>query len=277
MSSRTIGMFLVIISAITFSTAGIFTKGVSADAGSVLFWRGFSAASFALVYLAMRRQLRHEMAVWGMPSLLATVTMGMGTLCFLTAFKLTSVVNVAVIWATVPFFSAFLAWALLGEKASLRLLICSGFAFLGAVITLGVPNFSLQSWGNVLALMMTIFLALTMVIYRHWPQTPTTFPTAMSSLLVMLVVLGWTNPLETKGHEIAILLTFGGVFAVAAVTMLEGAKRLSPVEVSLLGTLETPIAPLFAFLILAEVPPLMAIVGGGIVLIAVIVAQRRQT
>ena len=37
-----IGAFLVVISAITFSTAGLFTKGVEAGSWEVIFWRGES-------------------------------------------------------------------------------------------------------------------------------------------------------------------------------------------------------------------------------------------
>ena len=41
---RPLGIGLIIVSALFFSTAGVFTKGVSADAWSVIFWRGVFAA-----------------------------------------------------------------------------------------------------------------------------------------------------------------------------------------------------------------------------------------
>jgi len=53
-STHAQGVALVCISAIAFSTAGLFTKGVSADAWSVIFWRGVSAAVFTLVYALLR-------------------------------------------------------------------------------------------------------------------------------------------------------------------------------------------------------------------------------
>jgi len=53
-STHTIGVVLVCISAIAFSMAGLFTKGVSAEAWSVIFWRGVSAAAFTFVYVIWR-------------------------------------------------------------------------------------------------------------------------------------------------------------------------------------------------------------------------------
>ena len=37
---RILGIWLVVVSAIFFSTAGVFSKGVSADAWTIIFWRG---------------------------------------------------------------------------------------------------------------------------------------------------------------------------------------------------------------------------------------------
>ena len=51
MTTRTSDVILVIISAIVFSSAGIFTKGVDTEAWGVIFWRGLSAAIFTFGYL----------------------------------------------------------------------------------------------------------------------------------------------------------------------------------------------------------------------------------
>jgi hypothetical protein len=55
-----IGAFLVVISAITFSTAGLFTKGVEAGSWDVIFWRGFFAAAFTTVWTINRGTLRQN-------------------------------------------------------------------------------------------------------------------------------------------------------------------------------------------------------------------------
>lgn len=51
------GVMLVVLSALVFSSAGIFTKGVETDAWGVIFWRGLAAAGFTLAYLVLRGEL----------------------------------------------------------------------------------------------------------------------------------------------------------------------------------------------------------------------------
>ena len=52
---RVLGRFLVALSAVAYSMAGIFTKGVEADVWTVLLWRGLLAAGFMSAYLAWRQ------------------------------------------------------------------------------------------------------------------------------------------------------------------------------------------------------------------------------
>jgi drug/metabolite transporter (DMT)-like permease len=68
----------------------------------------------------------------------------------------------------------------------------------------------------------------------------------------------------------AVLLTlFGLSFAVAVVLWTEGTRLITAAQASLLGSAETPFAILFAWLILAELPPGASFIGGAIVLTAV--------
>jgi hypothetical protein len=90
-SSRTAGVILVVVSAIVFSSAGIFTKGVSADAWTVIFWRGIAAATFTLIYMILRGGFWAEVKAFGKPALLVTLMGAAGTAAFIPAFKLSTV------------------------------------------------------------------------------------------------------------------------------------------------------------------------------------------
>ena len=118
--SRNAGAALVVVSAVVFSTAGSFTNGVAADAWGVIFWRGLAAAGFTFAYLAMTGALVAEIRCFGLPAILATVLMAMGTAAFIPAFKLSSVANVVLIYASAPFFAAGLSWIVVGEAPSRR-------------------------------------------------------------------------------------------------------------------------------------------------------------
>ena len=73
--------------------------------------------------------------------------------------------------------------------------------------------------------------------------------------------------------EIGILLGFGLVFAVASITLTEGARRIPASQTALLGAVETPLAPIWAWLLLSELPTPWAVAGGILVLLAVILSQ----
>ena len=221
MSQKWSGIILVILSATAFSTTGIFTKGVDADAWSVLFWRCLSGGVLALVYLMIRRQLRQEWAKWDFASLQALLCMTVGTIMLMNAYKMTSVANVSVIWALAPFFTAFLGWILLGEKPTLPVLVCSGIAVFGAVLVVGGWTVSAQFTGEVLTLLMNLCMALLIIIYRRSPGISATMPAIASSLLVALIMLAWAKPFENTLQKILILIGSSFAYVLALVTMLD--------------------------------------------------------
>ncbi len=270
------GVILVLISAMVFSSAGIFTKGVEADAWAVIFWRGLAATIFTLGYLIVLGQLKREITSFGGPALAVTLTMALGTVAFIPAFKLTSVANVALIWATAPFITAALAWIFIDERPTRVVVIASCAAFCGVAVivagSVGVGNLM----GELLAFWMTLMMGATMVIYRRWPETTAALPAALSSLVLLPVALFFGAPLSVQVGELPVLVLFGLVFAVASVTLSEGARRLPSAETALLSTLETPLAPALAFLVLNEMPATLTVFGGVVIFVAVIWSQRAK-
>ena len=65
-------------------------------------------------------------------------------------------------------------------------------------------------------------------------------------------------------------MSFLGIFqiAVAYVFILRGIRRISALEVSLLVLLEPVFSPVWAWLLHGEQPAAMALVGGGIIIVA---------
>src|SRR5262249_6135822 len=84
-------------------------------------------------------------------------------------------------------------------------------------------------------------------------------------------LMGWatTDPLAISGHDFMMIAGFGLSFAAASILWTEGGRLLPASESGLLGAAEVPLAILFAWLILAEAPPLQSMIGGAIVLAAV--------
>ncbi len=276
-SSRTAGVLLMVISALVFSSAGIFTNGVSSTAWDIIFWRGLAAAGFTVVYMMMRGMLKREIAAFGYPALLASVLMAAGTMAFIPAFKFSSVANVAIVYSSSPFVAALMAWLFIGEKPSRTIVIASSIALVGIVVVFYSSASAGGGIGELLALWMTLMMSATMVVYRKWPNTTAALPAVVASLFLLPFAMAFSEPMQTTAQEIPILLVFGLVFAVASVTLSEGARRLPPAETALLSLLETPLAPILAYFILREVPSWQVLVGGVIILLSVVWSQRRQS
>lgn len=271
------GVGLVVVSAVVFSAAGVFTKGVSAGAWEIVFWRGLSAAAFTLGYLALRGTLRDEIRVFQGPSVAVAVLGAAGTAAFIPAFKLSSVANVSMIYAASPFMAAALAWIFIRERPGLKIMAASAVACGGVAVIFWGSGVSGHLTGDLLALWMTLMMAGMMVIYRIWPDTPAGFPAAMSSLLLVPLGAMFGDPVAVPLSEIGITVLFGLFFAVASITLAEGARRLPPAQTALLSTLEMPLAPLLAWFILAEMPAAQTAIGGVVVCIAVLWSQRQAT
>ena len=272
-----IGAFLVVISAITFSTAGLFTKGVEAGSWDVIFWRGFFAAAFTTVWTINRGTLRQNFFGMGYSGLAIAVVGALGTAAFISSFKLTAVANVSLIYAVSPLIAALLAWFVMGEKVSSRTMAGCVGALLGVAIIVSGSLGQISLKGDLLALWMTTAMALIMVIYRIYPDTPGAGPAVLSSVLLLPFAAIFGNPFDTERTEVYVLSAFGLLFAIASVTLAEGSKRIPSGQTALLSTLETSLAPVFAFILLTEIPNIATFLGGSVVLFAVLFSIRNDT
>ena len=274
-SDYSIGVLLLLASALTFSTAGRFTKGVVAGAWAVIFWRGLFAALFTTAWTLQQGTFRQNFFAMGRSGLAVGVIGAIGTACFIPAFKLTSIANVALIFAASPLIAAVLAWVFIGERASGRTMLGAGMALIGVAVIVSGSLGGSNLQGDILALIMTLVMSGVMVIYRARPDTPGAGPSVLQSLFLMPPAFALGQPLQTDAFEIVILMIFGVLFAIASVTLAEGAKRVPSGQTALLSSLETPLAPLLAFLILAELPTTETFIGGAVVFLAVLMSIKR--
>ncbi len=273
---HTAGVLLLLVSALVFSTAGLFTKGVAADSWSIIFWRGVSAAGFTLGYLLPRGRITAEFRAMGASGWAVALIGAAGTAAYIPALKITSIANVTLIYAAVPLLAAALAWAWVGERPGRRVALCCLAAFLGVLVivrgSLGKP----ELLGDLLAVGMTLSLASILAIYRRYPETPAGMPSVFMSLLLLPPALLLSEPFTIAPQEIPVLIIFGLVFALASVTLGEGARRVPAAEAALLSALEMPLAPLWAWLLLADLPPAATWIGGAMIMAAVLTSQRAR-
>ena len=206
---------------------------------------------------------------------IVTIVIAGASTSYLTAFKFTSISNVSLIYAVTPLLAAALGWVVLRERPSLRVILCSLAALGGVGVIVAGSLGSVQLLGDGLAFGMALGSAMILVIYRAAPGTPTVMPTVASAIMLVPIALIFENPFETEPYEVFLLMIFGVVFSVGAVVFVEGARRLPSGESALLSTMEVPIAPVLAWLVLSELVSFQTFFGGVIVFSAVIFSQLR--
>ena len=275
-SAYSSGIMLLVASAVTYSTAGIFTKGVVAGAWAVIFWRALFAVAFTTGWTISQGTFRRNFFGMGYSGWAVCIVGAIGTAAFIPAFKLTSIANVSLIYAIAPLIASVLAWRLIGERITIRTLVGSFCAFLGVdiIVSGSIGQISIQ--GDALALVMTTAMATIMVIYRKYLGMPGAGPSALQSLILLPPSFALGAPFRTEPFEIFVLAAFGFLFAFASVTLAEGEKRVPSGQTALLSALETPLAPVLAFIVFTEVPSVATILGGSVVLIAVLMSIRND-
>lgn len=262
------GIIYLLISAIFFSFSGIFVKGVEATGADVVFWRAVFGAVFMFAWVLISSDIRQDMRLKFPVLILA----GLAVICtttFLMAFKYTSIANVAIIYAATPLVAGILGWLILSEQFPLKDILLSFLAFLGVGVVMFGSLGTINLLGDFLAVVMAITLGLIIVIFRKFPKTSSGAVNIYSCIVLVIIFSIFASPQTTPMYDIGILAIFALFFIIAYVTLQEGSKVLPPALTSLLSILETPLAPVWAWLFLSELPGLATVLGGLIILIAV--------
>lgn len=271
-NQRYLGWTLVALSAVAWSTAGYFTRLIEEDVWTILFWRGvFGGLALALMVAVQSRGkvIKAYSGLGGMGLLLALVS-GLGMIAFLSSLRLTTVADVYVIYATVPFITAGVAWLILRERTSLIILAASALALAGVVVTLSGARYGGSLLGQFIAFLMTLTMALMTVILRWKRDIPVMPALGLSAWVAAFISFWFCHPFDVSSSDLALLALFGLTQSALGLMLFGMGSRLIPAaEATLITALDVPLAPLWVWLAFGEVPSSYTLAGGTIVLAAV--------
>jgi drug/metabolite transporter (DMT)-like permease len=197
-SRRYLGWVLVSLSAVAWSTAGFFTRLIQEDVWTMLFWRGVFGGLAFLVMTAVhhRGKVLEAYGNLGSAGLLLALISRVGMVTFIGSLMLTTVADVYVIYATVPFVTAGVAWLTLRERASWSVLAASLFAIIGVAVMLAGARFGGSLLGQLVAFLMTITMAFMAVILR-WRRDIAVMPALGLSGWIAACVAFWLTKSDT--------------------------------------------------------------------------------
>lgn len=276
------GVLFVTAGAITWSSAGFFTRLIALDYPTMIAGRGiFGAIGMLALIIAFAPktwmdQFR-DMDRWDG---LYIANYIFGTICYVSSLGQTSIAHNAVIFATLPFIAALLAWIFLRELPSREAILSSMIAMAGVLVMVGFSNDG-ALLGDILSLLGTGSMAASIIIVRKHPTVNIAAGAVIASFVSGIIVLPFADLSAITSTHFVYLVLFGLLNASAGLTLYSlGSRRLPPVETALISLIDTPLSPFWVWLAFGEKFGPQTMMGGAIVLFAVVLhillSQRRQ-
>ncbi|GAB4496958.1 MAG: DMT family transporter [Anaerolineales bacterium] len=267
LSDRRKAIIYLVITAILWSTSGVFVKILDWQPIAILAGRSFFAAIVFLIYL---RRLPTRFSLW---QLLAAGMFILTQFLFITSTKLTTAANSIFLQYTAPIYVVLLGYWFLGEKPSRTDWLSMLVIFTGLTLFFGDKLSPEGFYGNLLAILSGVTSAVMMVSFRAQKNGNP----AESNLIAFLATATFGLPFvlkETWTVNSFLILAFLGIFQIgfAFIFFTKGIKHIPALEANLIGTLEPVLNPIWVFLFYGESMGKFALIGGLIVLGGVILS-----
>ena len=273
MSPSRRGLALVAVSTLLWSTAGLFTRLIPLDVWSLVGWRSvMSCATLVLWALASRggQLVRRGVPPPGRRELGYVPIAACGMIGYIAALRLAPVADVMVVYATIPFVAAAIAWALLGERITRDATVAGATAFAGVLVTAVAGLSGGSGLGIALAFLMTGAFAATVVMARLWPSLDTVLAIAAASALCALVCFAAGPRAVPTSAELGLIFLFSlCTQSLSYILFLAGGRLVRAAEAGLVALLDVVLTPLWVWLAFGERPGNAALAGGALTLGAV--------
>ena len=268
-------LLLLICANFLWSIAGVFTRHLdSAKSFEVTFWRSLFCALTLIVWFVYARGFAGATAyvrASGKPGLISGAMWAIMFTCFMIALTLTSTANTLIVNALSPLFATLLAWAVLKIFVPGRTWMAIAVALVGIIIMFA--NQTGGGWlGTMIAFGVPVASAINIVTLKKTGAHVDLAPAVLTGALISCAItLPLSLPLAASMKDVT-LLAILGIFqlGIPCVMMVRASAHLAAPELALLGLLEVIMGPLWSWLGAGEVPAGSTLVGGAIVLAALV-------
>ncbi len=274
-------VLLMIAVALMWSTAGVITRQLeSARSFEVTFWRSaFTVLSLLVIlpYFQGRqvfRQIRQgTVAFW-----ISGVCWSVMFTAFMVALTLTSVANVLVTMSIGPLLTALMARIFIGHRIPPRTWVAIVVAGGGIVYMYAAQMADASLVSTLVTLMVPLAGAVNWTVTQHSHAQGHDVDLVPAVLVGAVISVAMTLPLafpfQATGHDLALLAVLGlGQLAIPCVLSVICARVLKAPEISLLQLLEVIFGILLAWLGAHEVPTNSVLIGGAVVISALVVNE----
>ena len=268
------GPLLIFFGALSLSFGGLIVKSFEgATLWQILFWRSFFFTLTVLSFLIIsyKKQTFKSFYNSGLAGFFGGIILSFGFCGYVFAMYNTTVANTNFIISLQILFLAIFGYFFLKEKINLITLTSIILAITGVLLMVGNSLSPGELSGNLAAFTMPITFAILIMIVRKYPlvdMIPAQFVAGISSCLIGFLL---STKIMISPHDI-FLGFLAGFFQIGFgfIFITIGARTTPSATVGIIMLSESVLGPLWAFLFVSERPSMFALVGGAIILSAVL-------
>ncbi len=268
------GPFLVFLGACSLSFGGLIVKSFEgANLWQILFWRSlfFIIIVTIFLFITYKKNFFTSFKKAGIPGLIGGIVLSSGFCGYVFAMYNTTVANTNFIIQTQTIFLAIFGYFFLKEKISKVTLASIILAISGIILMVGNSLSPGQMTGNIAAFIMPISFAFLILIIRKYPQIDMVPIQLIAGILAMII--GYLMSVKIQISINDIFLGFlAGFFQLGFgfILITIGARTTPSAMVGIIMLTEAVFGPLWAWLFINENPPFIVLIGGSIVIFAVL-------
>lgn len=280
LTDRQKGVLLALSGVLLISLDSLWIRLSEASSWDVAFWVG--VFTFVTISLVLPARTGHSLFTAvrrdGTPLLISSLLNTCSVTMFIVAVGLTTVANVVAIIAAAPVAAAVVARLLIGEKPTSRTWMAIAGSVVGILVIVSGSVGAGTVGGDLVAVIAVLAFAGNVSLWRRYPAISRLAVIGLGGLFTAIVTVLPGDPLSVGGGSLAILAVMGVLTGPAGrVSLATSTRYLSAAEVGLFPPVETVAATVWAWLFLTEPPPVLTVIGGLLVIVAVVYGTRPRS
>ncbi len=268
------GPFLIFLGACSLSFGGLIVKSFQgATLWQILFWRTIFFLIVISLYLALtyKKQVFRSFYNLGFPGFFGGFILSLGFSGYVFAMYNTTVANANFIIQTQTIFLAIFGYFFLKEKISVITLTSIILAISGILLMVGSSLSPGQMSGNIAAFIMPISFATLILVVRKYPTVDMVPAQFVAGVFALLIGYLMSEKIMISPNDIFLGFLAGFLqLGLGFIFITIGAQRTPSAMVGIIMLTEAVLGPLWAWLFINEQPPFIVIIGGSIVIFAVL-------
>ena len=272
--SKLPGPLLVFLGACSLSFGGLIVKSFEgATLWQILFWRTIFFLLVISLYLILtyKKKVFRSFYNSGIPGIFAGFILSFGFCAYVFAMYNTTVANANFIIQTQTIFLAIFGYFFLKEKISAITLTSIILAISGIFLMVGSSLSPGQMTGNIAAFIMPISFAVLIIVVRKYPKVDMVPAQFIAGVLALLIGFLMSGKILISAHDIFLGFLAGfKQLGLGFIFITIGAQRTPSAMVGVIMLTEAVLGPIWAWLFINEQPPSIVIIGGSIVIFAVL-------